>query len=284
MGAVIGVGEGRGIAFMYIVLGLGIAVHVLVSMRIPVLARFDDEVPEATPDDLVGAQALRERAGNRVSLAWSAPAFAKALTMPLSAEKAGELLGAEVERVVLRTGGEISAVYEVRCADRSLPHPDLIVKIYPDLFTARLHKEMLVYDLLRGSGVPAPAVVKWDDSKRDLPRAYLVMTKMEGRPLSEVSGSLPEAAIAGLYREMGARCAPCTGWSCGSSARSTGCASLPTRPTWAGSSTCGRPSSPSSAAIRTCTPRSWSTSPPAGTCWPAAVRPSCATTTSTSGT
>ncbi|WP_068923378.1 non-ribosomal peptide synthetase [Planobispora rosea] len=203
VGAVIGVGEGRGIAFMYIVLGLGIAVHVLVSMRIPVLARFDDEVPEAVPDDLVGAQALRERAGNRVSLAWSAPAFAKALTMPLPAEKASELLDTEVERVVLRTGGEISAVYEVRCADRSLPHPDLIVKIYPDLFTARLHKEMLVYDLLRGSGVPAPEVVKWDESRRELPRAYLVMTKVEGRPLSEVSGSLPEAAVAGLYREMG---------------------------------------------------------------------------------
>ncbi|GAA3446648.1 non-ribosomal peptide synthetase [Planomonospora venezuelensis] len=203
VGAVIGVGEGRGIAFMYVILGLGIAVHVLVSMRIPVLARFDDEVPEATPDDLVGAQALRERAGNRVSLAWSAPAFAKALTMPLSPEKASALLGAEVERVVLRTGGEISAVYEVRCADRSLPHPDLIVKLYPDLFTARLRKEMLVYDLLRGSGVPAPSVVKWDESRRDLPHAYLVMTKVEGRPLSEVSGALPEPVIAGLYREMG---------------------------------------------------------------------------------
>ncbi|GII04686.1 non-ribosomal peptide synthetase [Planobispora takensis] len=204
VGAVIGVGEGRGIAFMYIVFGLGIAAHVLISMRVPVLARFDEEMPEAVPDDLVGAQVLRERAGNRVSLAWSAPAFAKALTMPLPASKAGELLGAEVERVVLRTGGEISAVYEVRCADRSLPHPDVIVKIYPDLFTARLHKEMQVYDLLRGSGVPAPAVVKWDDSRRDLPRAYLIMTKVAGRPLSEVSGALPEAAIAGLYREMGA--------------------------------------------------------------------------------
>ncbi|WP_449064536.1 MFS transporter [Planomonospora algeriensis] len=204
VGAVIGVGEGRGIAFMYVVLGLGIVLHVLVSMRTPVLARFDDEVPEAVPDDLVGAQALRERAGNRVSLAWSAPAFAKALTMPLPPDKAGELLGTEVERVVLRTGGEISAVYEVRCADRSLPHPDVIVKIYPDLFTARLHKEMLVYDLLRGSGVPAPAVVKQDESRRDLPRAYLVMTKVEGRPLSEVSGALPEPVIAGLYREMGA--------------------------------------------------------------------------------
>ncbi|GGK81471.1 hypothetical protein Ppa06_48630 [Planomonospora parontospora subsp. parontospora] len=204
VGAVIGVGEGRGIAFMYIVLGLGIAVHVLVSMRIPVLARFDDEVPEAVPDDLVGAQALRERAGNRVSLAWSAPAFAKALTMPLSPEKASALLGTEVERVVLRTGGEISAVYEVRCADRSLPHPDLVVKLYPDLFTARLRKELLVYDLLRGSGVPAPAVVKQDESRRDLPHAYLVMTKIEGRPLSEVSGALPEPVIAALYREMGA--------------------------------------------------------------------------------
>ncbi|MEU6998280.1 amino acid adenylation domain-containing protein [Nonomuraea sp. NPDC046570] len=198
VGAVIGVGPGRGIAFMYILLGLGIAVHVLVSMRIPVLARFDDEMPEADPDDLVGAQALRERAGNTVSLAWTAPAFAKALTMPLSAEKAGELLGEPVEGVVLRTGGEISAVYEVRTAGR-----ELIFKLYPELFTARMRKEMRVYELLRGSGARAPVVVRADDSKRDLPQAYLVMSKVPGRPLSQVSGALEPETIERLYREMG---------------------------------------------------------------------------------
>ncbi|MFI6813446.1 amino acid adenylation domain-containing protein [Nonomuraea sp. NPDC050328] len=198
VGAVIGVGPGRGIAFMYILLGLGIAVHVLVSMRIPVLARFDDEVPEAEPDDLVGAQALQGRAGNVVSLAWSAPAFAKALTMPLSAAKAAELLGEPVESVLLRTGGEISAVYEVRTATR-----ELIFKLYPGLFTDRMRKERRVYELLAGSGAPAPAVVLADDSKRDLPQAYLVMTKIPGQPLSQVSATLDEESIERLYRDMG---------------------------------------------------------------------------------
>jgi len=198
VGAVIGVGPGRGIALMYVLLGLGIAVHVLVSMRIPVLARFDDEVPEAEPDDLVGAQALRERAGNTVSLAWSAPAFAKALTMPLSAAKAGELLGAPVDGVLLRTGGEISAVYEVRSGAR-----ELIFKLYPGLFTDRMRKERHVYELLSGSGAPVPTVVRADDSKRDLPQAYLIMTKVPGRPLSQVSAGLDEETIERLYGDMG---------------------------------------------------------------------------------
>ncbi|MEU3164926.1 amino acid adenylation domain-containing protein [Streptosporangium sp. NPDC006930] len=203
VGSVIGVGPGRGVALMYIVLGLGIAVHVLISMRTRVLSTFDDEMPDAPADDLVGAQILRERAGNRVSVAWTAPAFAKAITMPLSPERAQVLLrtpypDAEVREVVLRTGGEISAVYEVRCADR-----DLIVKIYPNVLTARLHKEVHVYELLRGSGASCPEMVHWDVSRRDLPHAYAVMTKVPGRPLSEVSGGLSAEEVAGLYREMG---------------------------------------------------------------------------------
>ncbi len=203
VGAVIGVGPGRGVALMYIVLGLGIAAHVLISMRTRVLSRFDDEMPDAPADDLVGAQILRERAGNRVSVSWTAPAFAKAITMPLPLERARAVLrvpypDAEVREVVLRTGGEISAVYEVRCADR-----ELIVKIYPDVLAARLHKEARVYELLRGSGASCPEMVHWDVSRRDLPHAYAVMTKVPGRPLSEVSGGLAAGEVAGLYREMG---------------------------------------------------------------------------------
>ncbi|WP_440064953.1 amino acid adenylation domain-containing protein [Streptosporangium sp. OZ121] len=203
VGAVIGVGPGRGVALMYIVLGLGIAAHVLISMRTRVLSRFDDEMPDAPADDLVGAQILRERVGNRVSVSWTAPAFAKAITMPLPLERAKAVLrtpypDAEVREVVLRTGGEISAVYEVRCADR-----DLIVKIYPDVLAARLHKEARVYELLRGSGASCPEMVHWDVSRRELPHAYAVMTKVPGRPLSEVSGGLAAEEVAVLYREMG---------------------------------------------------------------------------------
>ncbi|MCT9932892.1 amino acid adenylation domain-containing protein [Planotetraspora sp. A-T 1434] len=45
-----------GIGAMYVVFAAFIAVVALGAMAAPVLARFDDEVPDATPDDLVGLQ------------------------------------------------------------------------------------------------------------------------------------------------------------------------------------------------------------------------------------
>ncbi|GAA1385271.1 hypothetical protein GCM10009639_07780 [Kitasatospora putterlickiae] len=58
-GPLIGTGPGRGIALMYVLFGLAMLVLVAVGLRLPALARFDREVPDAEPDDLVG---LRERA------------------------------------------------------------------------------------------------------------------------------------------------------------------------------------------------------------------------------
>ncbi|MET8338443.1 non-ribosomal peptide synthetase/MFS transporter [Streptosporangium canum] len=62
-GAVVGVGPGRGIAFMYVVCGLLVALIALVALRSRTLSRFDDEVPDAVADDLVGIQALNDRTG-----------------------------------------------------------------------------------------------------------------------------------------------------------------------------------------------------------------------------
>jgi amino acid adenylation domain-containing protein len=61
VGAIIGVGEGRGIAFSYIVLGLLIIGLSLLALRNRVLSRFDADMPDALPDDVVGIQALRAR-------------------------------------------------------------------------------------------------------------------------------------------------------------------------------------------------------------------------------
>ncbi|MEU7991084.1 MFS transporter [Streptosporangium canum] len=61
VGALIGTGAGRGIGFMYACFGLAIAAIALVAMRVRVLARFDTDVPDALPDDLVGFEALRSR-------------------------------------------------------------------------------------------------------------------------------------------------------------------------------------------------------------------------------
>ncbi|MEQ4304750.1 amino acid adenylation domain-containing protein [Plantactinospora sp. B6F1] len=62
VGRVIGVGHGRGIGLLYLLLAVAIAAVALVAMRLPRIARFDDEVPDAQPDDQVGVEALRRRA------------------------------------------------------------------------------------------------------------------------------------------------------------------------------------------------------------------------------
>jgi uncharacterized membrane protein len=61
VGAVIGVGDGRGIGLSYIVLGLLIAGLGLAALRNRVLSRFDVDMPDALPDDVVGIQALQDR-------------------------------------------------------------------------------------------------------------------------------------------------------------------------------------------------------------------------------
>ncbi|WP_256862193.1 hypothetical protein [Microbispora sp. GKU 823] len=64
-GQVVGVGEGRGVAFMYVVFALAIAVIALVALRVRVLARFDHDVPDAPPDDVIGLEAVRRRTAVR---------------------------------------------------------------------------------------------------------------------------------------------------------------------------------------------------------------------------
>ncbi|MFI7041133.1 amino acid adenylation domain-containing protein [Microbispora rosea] len=60
-GALLGTGAGRGIGFMYACFAVAIAIIALVALRIRALRRFDTDVPDALPDDVVGYQALTER-------------------------------------------------------------------------------------------------------------------------------------------------------------------------------------------------------------------------------
>ncbi|MEU6075793.1 amino acid adenylation domain-containing protein [Micromonospora sp. NPDC047074] len=62
VGVVLGVGPGRGHGLLYVLFGVCIALTALVSLLTPTLARFDDEVPDAPPDDLVGIEERRARA------------------------------------------------------------------------------------------------------------------------------------------------------------------------------------------------------------------------------
>ncbi|MFJ1704780.1 amino acid adenylation domain-containing protein [Kitasatospora sp. NPDC088346] len=67
VGRVIGTGAGRGIGLVYLLFGLAMALLALVCLRIPVLARFDDEVPDAVSDDLVGLETLQARTKDEVA-------------------------------------------------------------------------------------------------------------------------------------------------------------------------------------------------------------------------
>jgi MFS family permease len=60
-GRVLGVGPGRGLGLMYVLFAAAMAALVLVSMRIRTLARFDTDVADAEPDDLIGLRAVRRR-------------------------------------------------------------------------------------------------------------------------------------------------------------------------------------------------------------------------------
>ncbi|MGI5160663.1 non-ribosomal peptide synthetase/MFS transporter [Microbispora sp. CA-102843] len=61
VGALIGVGPGRGVAFLYLVCALGMAAVVAGALRVRRLARFDADMPDALPDDLVGMETVERR-------------------------------------------------------------------------------------------------------------------------------------------------------------------------------------------------------------------------------
>lgn len=96
-----------------------------------------------------------------------------------------------LSRVEVRTGGQNSAVYEVHTSD---PDQRLIVKIYPPELTWKLHKEIHVYGLL--AGLPVPSVVHSGEG-------YLVLTLLDGVPLSTVSAELDSAQLREIYRQLG---------------------------------------------------------------------------------
>ncbi len=57
LGALVGTGEGRGMGAMCLLCGLAMLALVAIALRVRVLSRFDTDVPDSVPDDLLGAQA-----------------------------------------------------------------------------------------------------------------------------------------------------------------------------------------------------------------------------------
>jgi aminoglycoside phosphotransferase (APT) family kinase protein len=107
-----------------------------------------------------------------------------------------------VEGLELLHGGNISTVYEIRCAK---PDQPVILKIYPDTFHWKMEKEVYVYQLLgRAPALPTPSILWSDNSKELLPQNYMVMTRLKGQLLSQVTSSLLALELRDIYFEMGA--------------------------------------------------------------------------------
>lgn len=107
-----------------------------------------------------------------------------------------------VSEVVRRTGGEVSAVYEIRGAGGVRP---LIVKVYAPDWRPKLIKEVYVYRLMARHGIrQIPRVLHASPAGTPaLPWAHTVMTMLPGRPLAEVRDDLTGPDLAGAYRRMG---------------------------------------------------------------------------------
>ena len=109
---------------------------------------------------------------------------------------------AEVIEVVPRTGGQLSTVYEVRCADAA---HSAILKVYAPEWTWKQAKEVRVYQLLEGlRSLPVPSVLHHAPDGGPEGRAVTILSLLEGSPLSEVSKDLDPALLPSFYREMGA--------------------------------------------------------------------------------
>ncbi|MEU4542854.1 non-ribosomal peptide synthetase/MFS transporter [Nonomuraea dietziae] len=67
VGAVIGVGPGRGIALLYLVCAVGMLAVVAGALRVGRLAHFDTDVPDALPDDQVGVETITARRTDRAA-------------------------------------------------------------------------------------------------------------------------------------------------------------------------------------------------------------------------
>ncbi|MFC4852117.1 amino acid adenylation domain-containing protein [Actinophytocola glycyrrhizae] len=65
VGALIGTGDGRGIGLGYIVFGLALVLVTAAGFAIRLLRRFDTEIEDSLPDDLIGAQEREQRMAAR---------------------------------------------------------------------------------------------------------------------------------------------------------------------------------------------------------------------------
>ncbi|MER7282626.1 aminoglycoside phosphotransferase family protein [Dactylosporangium sp. NPDC000244] len=127
---------------------------------------------------------------------WLQAADAEAILRPV-------LPGCRVAEVVARPGGEVIRVFEVRLDGQVRP---VIVKVYAERWRWKLAKEVYVYRQLARRGVTGiPRVLHAEPAGVPaLPMPFVVLTLLDGEPLSAVAGRLSGAAIGRVYEQMGA--------------------------------------------------------------------------------
>ena len=100
-----------------------------------------------------------------------------------------------VTAVIPRTGGQLSTVYELLAGERTA-----IVKVYDEKWRWKQGKEAHVHRLLAEHGVgPVPAILRVEPDIGVIGRAFTVMTRLPGTPLSETTVD----DIADVYRQLG---------------------------------------------------------------------------------
>lgn len=103
-----------------------------------------------------------------------------------------------VEGINPLAGGENSQVFEVRCSG---PDRSLVLKVYSEGLRWKMAKEVFVFGLLERTALPAPRVLKADDSGSLLTSAFLVMTKLPGALLG--STPLAQDDVEHVYADLG---------------------------------------------------------------------------------
>jgi hygromycin-B 7''-O-kinase len=101
---------------------------------------------------------------------------------------------------VLRLAGGISgSVFAVRAGTR-----EVVLKLYRVDSGTAMQKEVSVYELLarRAPGLPVPTLLAADDSARLVPQSFVVLTKLEGRPLRSLA--VTERELIEANRQLGA--------------------------------------------------------------------------------
>lgn len=111
-------------------------------------------------------------------------------------------VSASVERVLRRTGGRLSGVYEAQLGGGDA----VIVKVYEPQWAWKQAKEIHVHGLLaaqRELTCRIPQVLGSAGAGNPTGHSYTVLTKVDGTPLSEIDVELTSADRQAIYRQIG---------------------------------------------------------------------------------